>query len=93
MEIFSHLTFDSVIKTLIIGLVVGLLARVLKPGDDNMSAIMTTVMGVLGSFLAKWVGQQVGWVAQGHFAAWASSIVATMVLLVVYSLVFRRKVF
>ena len=93
MEFFSHLTFDSVIKTLVIGLVVGLLARVLKPGDDNMSAIMTTIMGVLGSFLAKWVGQQLGWVAQGHLAAWSSSVVATIVLLVVYSLVLRRKVF
>lgn len=93
MEFFSHLTFDSVIKTLVIGLVVGLLARVLKPGDDNMSAIMTTIMGVLGSFVAKWVGQQLGWVAEGHFAAWASSVVATIVLLIAYSLVLRRKVF
>lgn len=91
MEILSHLTFVSVLTTLVMGLIVGLLARVLKPGDDNMSLVMTTIMGILGSFLAKWVGQQFGWVAQGHFSAWAASVVATMVLLVIYSLIFRRK--
>ena len=50
----------SVIGSLLIGLVVGFIARAVKPGDDKLGWIMTAVLGVAGSFLANYVGQALG---------------------------------
>ena len=91
MDFINHLSFSAILSALVVGLVVGLLARVLKPGDDNMSLILTTLMGLLGSFLAKVVGHQLAWAPSNHWLGWGSSVVATIVLLYAYSLVFRRR--
>ncbi len=63
----SHAMF-SLIGTLLVGLVVGLLARALKPGDDKLGWIMTSLLGVAGSFLATYVGVAMGWYQQGEAA-------------------------
>ena len=77
----------SLIGTLLIGLVVGLIARAIKPGNDSMGWIMTTLLGVAGSFLASYVGVAMGWYQQGDVAGWIASIVGAMVLLLLFSLV------
>ncbi|WP_250862476.1 GlsB/YeaQ/YmgE family stress response membrane protein, partial [Caballeronia sp. INML3] len=48
------------IGTLIVGLVIGLIARAVKPGDDSMGWIMTIVLGVVGSLVAGYVGRALG---------------------------------
>ena len=50
----------SIIGTIIIGFIAGLIARAIKPGDDKLGFIMTAVLGVAGSFLAKFAGQALG---------------------------------
>ena len=55
----------SLIGTLVVGLVVGLLARAFKPGDDKLGWIMTALLGVAGSFLASYLGLAMGWYQQG----------------------------
>src|SRR5258708_36957727 len=77
----------SLIGTLIVGLVVGLLARALKPGDDSLGWIMTILLGVAGSFLASYVGVAMGWYEAGQPAGWIASIVGAIVILFIYSLV------
>lgn len=77
----------SLIGTLVVGLVVGLLARALKPGDDKLGWIMTALLGVAGSFLASYLGLAMGWYQQGEAAGWIASVVGAMLLLAVYSLV------
>ncbi|ABM33399.1 GlsB/YeaQ/YmgE family stress response membrane protein [Paracidovorax citrulli] len=77
----------SLIGTLLVGLVVGLLARALKPGDDKLGWIMTSLLGVAGSFLATYVGVAMGWYQQGEAAGWIASIVGAIVLLVIYGMV------
>ncbi|WP_326543082.1 GlsB/YeaQ/YmgE family stress response membrane protein [Pseudorhodoferax sp.] len=77
----------SLIGTIIVGFVVGLLARALKPGDDKLGIIMTSILGIAGSLLAGWAGQQMGWYAPGAPAGWIASIVGAILLLVVYGLV------
>lgn len=77
----------SLIGTLVVGLVVGLLARAFKAGDDKLGWIMTALLGVAGSFLASYLGLAMGWYQQGEAAGWIASVVGAMLLLAVYSLV------
>ena len=50
----------SLLGMLLIGLVVGLIARAVKPGDDKLGWIMTALLGIAGSFLASYVGMALG---------------------------------
>jgi len=77
----------SWIVTIIIGFIVGLIARAIKPGNDKLGLIMTTILGIAGAFLANFVGQKMGWYAAGEAAGWIASVVGAMILLFIYSLV------
>jgi uncharacterized membrane protein YeaQ/YmgE (transglycosylase-associated protein family) len=74
----------------IVGLVVGLIARALKPGDDRMGLIMTIILGVAGSLIAGYVGRALGWYQPGQPAGWVASVIGAIVLLVIYGIVRRR---
>ncbi|AEI81352.1 Transglycosylase associated protein [compost metagenome] len=78
------------IGTVFVGLIVGLIARAVKPGDDKMGWIMTIVLGVLGSLAAGYVGRALGWYQPGQPAGWIASVIGAIVLLVIYGMV-RRK--
>ena len=77
----------SILGTILVGLVVGFIARAVKPGDDKLGWIMTALLGVAGSFLASYVGTAMGWYAQGGAAGWIASVLGAVVLLVIYSMV------
>ncbi|WP_218008655.1 GlsB/YeaQ/YmgE family stress response membrane protein [Hydrogenophaga flava] len=76
----------SILGTLFIGLIAGLVARMLKPGNDSMGWIMTALLGVAGSFLASYAGAALGLYAPGQAAGFIASVVGAIVLLVVYGL-------
>ncbi|ACR31757.1 GlsB/YeaQ/YmgE family stress response membrane protein [Burkholderia glumae] len=79
------------LETLVVGLVVGLLARALKPGDDGMGIVMTIVLGIAGSVVAGYVGRMAGWYRPGEGAGWIASIIGAIVLLVVVGAVRKRS--
>ncbi len=76
--------------TILIGFVVGLLARFLKPGNDRMGIIFTTLLGIAGAITASFVGQQMGWYAPGEPAGFFGALLGAIVILLIVS-VFRRK--
>jgi uncharacterized membrane protein YeaQ/YmgE (transglycosylase-associated protein family) len=80
----------SVLGTLFIGLIVGFIARAIKPGDDGMGWIMTAVLGVAGSFIASYVGAALGLYAPGQAAGFIASVVGAVLLLVVYGVVKKK---
>ena len=80
----------SLIGTIIVGFVVGLIARAIKPGDDKLGFIMTILLGIAGSFLASYIGVAMHWYQQGEAAGWIASVVGAIVLLFIYGLI-RRK--
>lgn len=80
----------SLIGTLIVGFIVGLIARAIKPGDDKLGWIMTSVLGIAGAFVASYVGVALGWYQQGEPAGFIASVVGAIVLLVIYGAV-RKK--
>lgn len=81
----------SFIWTLLIGFVVGLVARAVKPGDDKLSLPWTMVLGVAGSFLASYAGKAFGWYGDGDAAGFIASVVGAVVLLAVYAAVRKKK--
>lgn len=81
----------SILGTILIGLVVGFIARAVKPGDDKLGWIMTAVLGVAGSFLARYAGTAMGWYRQGEAAGWIASVVGAVILLFIYGLVVKKS--
>jgi uncharacterized membrane protein YeaQ/YmgE (transglycosylase-associated protein family) len=73
----------GIIGTIIVGLIVGALARFVLPGEQKMGWIMTCVLGVAGSLIAGFVGQALGWYQAGEGAGWIASVVGAVVLLFV----------
>lgn len=77
----------SILGTLFVGLIVGFIARAVKPGDDKLGWIMTALLGVGGSFLASYLGAALGWYRQGDAAGFLASVVGAVILLVIYGFV------
>jgi uncharacterized membrane protein YeaQ/YmgE (transglycosylase-associated protein family) len=73
----------GLIGTIVVGLIVGALARFLMPGEQKMGWIMTILLGVAGSLLAGFIGQALGWYQAGEGAGWIASVVGALVLLFV----------
>jgi len=74
----------GLLMTIIIGFVVGVIAKLIMPGKENMGFIVTTLLGIAGSLAATYIGQAVGWYAAGQGAGWIGSIVGAFVLLWIY---------
>jgi uncharacterized membrane protein YeaQ/YmgE (transglycosylase-associated protein family) len=73
----------GILGTIVVGLIVGAIARFLLPGEQKMGWIMTCLLGVGGSFAAGYAGQLLGWYQAGQGAGWIASVVGALVLLFV----------
>ena len=75
----------------VIGFIAGLIARFLSPGPNNPSGfILTAVLGIVGAFLATWIGQAIGWYGPDQGAGFIASVIGAIILLAIYHM-FRRK--
>ena len=81
----------SIIGTIVIGFIVGLIARAVKPGDDKLGWIMTAVLGVAGSFMATYAGAALGLYKQGDVAGWIASVIGAVILLFIYAMVAKKS--
>lgn len=81
----------GIIWTILIGLVVGLLARMLKPGNDGMGLILTTVVGVGGALAATFIGGALGWYGPGEAAGFIGALVGAIVILLIVSMVRKKR--
>ena len=81
----------SILTTIFVGLIVGFIARAVKPGDDKLGWIMTAVVGVAGSFAASYAGTAMGWYKQGEAAGWIASVVGAVILLFIYAMVAKKS--
>ena len=73
-----------IIATLIIGFVAGLIARFLMPGRDPMGFVLTTLLGIVGAFVATYLGQALGWYHAGEGAGLIGAVVGAIIVLVVW---------
>jgi uncharacterized membrane protein YeaQ/YmgE (transglycosylase-associated protein family) len=74
----------GLLLTIIIGFNVGVIAKLIMPGKENMGMILTTLLGIAGSIAATYAGQAVGWYQAGEGAGWIGSIIGAFLLLWIY---------
>jgi uncharacterized membrane protein YeaQ/YmgE (transglycosylase-associated protein family) len=80
----------DIIIMIIVGFIVGLIARAIMPGRQSMGFILTTVLGIIGSVVAGFLGRQMGWYQPGATAGWIASVVGALILLFIAGLVSKR---
>jgi uncharacterized membrane protein YeaQ/YmgE (transglycosylase-associated protein family) len=74
----------GILWTIVLGFVIGVIAKLLHPGKENMGFIMTVLLGIGGSFLAGVIGQALGWYQAGEGAGFIASVVVAILLLWAY---------
>ena len=77
---------------LIIGLVIGALAKLIIPGKDPGGIIVTMLIGIAGALIAGFLGRAVGWYQEGEAAGFIASVIGAILLLIVYRMVVGRRV-
>jgi uncharacterized membrane protein YeaQ/YmgE (transglycosylase-associated protein family) len=73
----------GIIGTILVGLVIGALARFVMPGEQKMGWIMTILLGIGGSMVAGLIGGALGWYQPGQGAGWIASVLGAVLLLFV----------
>ena len=83
----------SILWTIIIGFIAGVVAKLLMPGDkyEPQGFILTTILGIVGAFVATYLGQAVGWYKSGESAGFVGAVVGAIILLVIYGLIAGRQ--
>jgi uncharacterized membrane protein YeaQ/YmgE (transglycosylase-associated protein family) len=78
------------IAAIVIGLLAGIVAKLLMPGKDPGGFIITTILGIVGAIVATWLGQAVGWYREGEAAGFIGAVVGAIILLTIYRVVRGR---
>lgn len=83
----------SILWTIIIGFIVGVIAKFIMPGDKSEPSgfILTAVLGIVGAFVATYLGQAVGWYGPGESAGFISSVIGAIIVLFIYGLFMGRQ--
>lgn len=79
-----------IIWTILVGLVVGIIAKFIYPGRESMGWIMTIILGIAGAFVATYLGKLVGIYQPGQAAGFIGAIVGALILLFLYHLIKRK---
>ena len=82
----------NIIWTIIIGLIAGIIAKVITPGKNEPSGfILTAVLGIVGAFVATYLGQAIGWYGPNEGAGLIGAIVGAVIILVIWGLIAGRR--
>jgi uncharacterized membrane protein YeaQ/YmgE (transglycosylase-associated protein family) len=82
----------GIIWTIIIGFVAGIIAKFITPGDNEPSGfILTTILGIIGAFVATYLGQAIGWYRAGEGAGLVGAVVGAIIVLVIWGMVAGRR--
>lgn len=77
--------------SIIIGLIIGIVAKFLMPGKDPGGFIITAILGIVGSIVGTWLGRLLGFYQQGQAAGFIMSVIGAVILLWIYRLIVGKK--
>ena len=82
----------GIIVTIIIGFVAGVIAKFIMPGKNEPSGfIMTTILGIVGAFVATWIGRAVGWYGPDDGANFIGAIIGAVIVLAIWGFIAGRR--
>ena len=82
----------SILWTIIIGFIAGVIAKLVAPGDNEPSGfILTTILGIIGAFVATYLGQAIGWYRADQSAGLIGAVVGAVIVLVIWGLIAGRR--
>jgi len=82
----------GILWTIIIGFIAGVIAKFIAPGDNEPSGfILTTILGIVGAFVATWLGQALGWYQAGEGAGLIGAVVGAVIVIAVWGVVAGRR--
>ncbi len=82
----------SIFWTIVIGFIAGIIAKFLMPGNNEPSGfILTTILGIVGAFVASWLGQALGWYGPGQGAGLIGAVVGAVIVLAVWGAVSKKR--
>lgn len=82
----------GIVWTIIIGFIAGVIAKFIMPGDNEPAGfILTTILGIVGAFVATFLGQALGWYRPGEGAGLVGAVVGAIIVLLVYGMVAGRR--
>lgn len=81
----------SIIGAIIIGFLAGVVAKLLMPGRDPGGFIITIILGIVGAFVATWLGQAIGWYEDGEAAGFVGAVVGAIIVLAIYRMIVGRR--
>ena len=81
----------GIITTLVIGFIVGLVAKMLMPGRDPGGFIITILLGIAGAFIANYLGSAMGFYRANEPAGFIASVIGAMILLAIYRFAIGRR--
>ncbi|RYF51374.1 MAG: GlsB/YeaQ/YmgE family stress response membrane protein [Comamonadaceae bacterium] len=81
----------DIIVMIIVGFIVGLIARAIMPGTQSMGFILTTILGIVGAVVAGFLGRSLGWYNSGEAVGWIASVVGAIIVLFIYGMVARKR--
>jgi len=82
----------GIIWTIVIGFVAGVIAKFIMPGSNEPSGfVLTTILGIIGAFVASYLGQALGWYRPGEGAGLIGAVVGAIILLVVWGAIAKRR--
>jgi uncharacterized membrane protein YeaQ/YmgE (transglycosylase-associated protein family) len=81
-----------IIWTIIIGFLAGVIAKFVTPGDNEPSGfVLTTILGIVGAFLATYLGQAIGWYRADEGAGLIGAVVGAIIILVIWGFIAGRR--
>ena len=82
----------GILWTIIIGFIAGVIAKYIMPGDNEPTGfILTAILGIVGAFVATFLGQALGWYRPGEGAGLIGAVVGAVIVLLVYGMVAGRR--
>ncbi|MBN9431202.1 MAG: GlsB/YeaQ/YmgE family stress response membrane protein [Bosea sp.] len=82
----------TIIWTIIIGFIAGVIAKFIMPGDNEPKGfILTILLGIAGAFVATWLGQAIGWYGPNDQAGIIGSVVGAIIVLFIWGMIVKRR--
>ena len=81
----------GIIVMIIVGFIVGLIARAIMPGDQKMGFVLTAILGIVGSLVAGFLGRALGWYSDGDPVGWIASVIGAIIVMFVFGLIFGKR--